>query len=88
MSIKNELNKGFTVGDVTTLKYDDEAKVKVKDFYVLDKMNRKKLLELADLTDTELAKRDVKIEELENEIENIDVGGGGNGGSAGAMSST
>ena len=67
MSIKNELNKGFTVGDVTTLKYDDEAKVKVKDFYVLDKMNRKKLLELADLTDGELAKRDVKIEELENE---------------------
>ena len=83
MSIKDSINKSFTIGDVTTMKYDDEAKVKVKDFYVLDKMNRKKLLELADLTDGELAKRDVKIEELENEIENIDAGGGGNAGSTG-----
>ena len=61
MSIKDEINKGFTVGDITTTKYDDEAIIKVKDFYDLDKLNREKVLQLAGLTDIELAKRDLRI---------------------------
>lgn len=66
MSIKDEINKGFTVGDITTTKYDDEAKIKVKDFYDLDKLNRGKVLQLAGLTDIELAERDIRIDDLEN----------------------
>ena len=46
MSVKDDLNKGFTVGDVTTVNYDDEARIKVKDFYELDKLERTKTLDI------------------------------------------
>ena len=65
MSIKDDINKGFTIGDVTTANYDSEAKIKVKEYYELDKLERSKLLELAGQVDIELGKRDIKIEELE-----------------------
>ena len=69
MSIKDEINKGFTVGDVTTTKYDDEAIIKLEDFYGLDELNRKKVLQLAGLTDIEFAKRDLRLDEIEGNIE-------------------
>ena len=66
--IRDSINRGFTVGDVTTVDYDSEAKIKVKEYYELDKLERKKLLELAEQIDAELAKRDIKLEELEERI--------------------
>ena len=79
--IKDSINKGFTVGDVTTASYDADAKIKVKEYYELDKLERKKLLELAGQIDTELATRDTKIGELEEKIES----GSGTGGSIDGM---
>ncbi len=79
MSIKDNINKGFTIGDVTTVNYDSEAKIKVKEYYELDKLERGKLLELAGQIDIELAKRDMKIEKLEEKIENSGGGGTGDG---------
>ena len=79
MSIKDDINKGFTIGDVTTANYDSEAKIKVKEYYELDKLERSKLLELAGQIDIELAKRDIKIEELEEKIDNSSGGNTGDG---------
>ena len=70
MSIKDNINKGFTIGDVTTTNYDSEAKIKVKAYYELDMLERGKVLELAGQVDVELAKRDIKIEKLEEKIDN------------------
>lgn len=70
MSIKDDLNKGFTIGDITTSKYDDEAQIKVKEYYELDKLERGKLLELAGKTDIELAKRDIRINDIEDRQDN------------------
>ena len=75
--IKDSINKGFTVGDVTTTDFDDEAKIKVKEYYELDKLERKKMLELAGNVDLELAKRDIKIGILEEKIENVGENNGG-----------
>ena len=83
MSVKDNINKGFTIGDITTSKYDDEAKIKVKEYYELDKLERGKLLELAGQVDIELSKRDVKIQELDEKIENSS--GGGSGGTGDGM---
>ena len=77
MSIKDDINKGFTIGDVTTANYDSEAKIKVKEYYELDKLERKKMLELAGNVDLELAKRDIKIGILEEKIENVGENNGG-----------
>ena len=72
MSIRDDLNKGFTVGDVTTTNFDDEAKIKVKDFYELDRLERTKVLELAGRVDIELIKRDTKIENINESVSNIE----------------
>ncbi|MDR2879804.1 MAG: hypothetical protein LBV03_07825 [Fusobacteriales bacterium] len=77
--IKDSINKGFTVGDVTTADYGSEAKIKVKEYYELDKLERKKMLELAENVDTEISKRDIKIGILEEKIKNIS---GNNGNSS------
>ena len=69
MSIRDDLNKGFTIGDVTTVNYDDDAKIKVKDFYELDRLERTKTLELAGRVDIELVKRDTAIESMSENIE-------------------
>ena len=70
MSIKDDLNKPFTIGDVTTVNFDDEARIKVKDFYELDRLERAKTLELAGKVDIELVKRDTEIENIkENAID-------------------
>ncbi len=71
MSIKDDLNKGFTVGDVTTTNFDDEAKIKVKDFYELDRLERAKTLELAGRVDIELVKRDAEIESMSENVTNL-----------------
>ena len=70
--IKDIINKGFTVGDVTTTDFDDEAKIKVKDFYELDRLERKKTLELAGRVDTELVKRDAEIKSISENVSNLE----------------
>ena len=72
MSIRDDLNKGFTIGDVTTVNYDDEARIKVKDFYELDRLERTKTLELAGRVDIELVKRDTAIESMSENISNLE----------------
>lgn len=76
MSIKDSINKGFTIGDITTSKYDSEAMIKVKDYYELDKLEREKLLELAGQIDIELTKRDIETENkflgINNKITNVE----------------
>ena len=72
MSIRDDLNKGFTIGDVTTVNYDDEARIKVKDFYELDRLERTKTLELAGRVDIELVKRDTAIESMSENISNFE----------------
>ncbi len=72
MSVKDDLNKGFTVGDVTTTNFDDEAKIKVKDFYELDRLERTKTLELAGRVDIELVKRDTAIESMSENVSNLE----------------
>ena len=72
MSIRDDLNKGFTIGDVTTVNYDDEARIKVKDFYELDRLERTKTLELAGRVDIELVKRDTAIESMSENVSNLE----------------
>ena len=72
MSIRDDLNKGFTIGDVTTVNYDDEARIKVKDFYELDRLERAKTLELAGRVDIELVKRDTAIESISENVSNLE----------------
>ena len=72
MSIRDDLNKGFTIGDVTTVNYDDEARIKVKDFYELDRLERTKTLELAGRVDIELVKRDTAIESISENVSNLE----------------
>ena len=72
MSIRDDLNKGFTIGDVTTVNYDDEARIKVKDFYELDRLERTKTLELAGRVDIELVKRDAEIESMSENVSNLE----------------
>ncbi|MCP1226655.1 hypothetical protein NK213_19715, partial [Sebaldella sp. S0638] len=72
MSIKDDLNKGFTIGDVSTANFDDEAIIKVKDFYELDRLERTKALELAGRVDIELVKRDSEIENINESVSNIE----------------
>ena len=45
MSIKDEINKSFKVGNLITNNYADKAEINVKDFYDLDKINREKVLQ-------------------------------------------
>ena len=80
MSLKSEINTGFSVGDVTTSSYDESARIKIKDFYFLDELERKKLVKLAEKIDTELAIRDNKLEEIKNKLEDSgsDTGQSGN----------
>ena len=70
--IKDSINKGFTVGEVTTVNFDDEAKIKVKEFYELDRLERKKTLELAGRVDAELIKRDSEIESISKNVSSIE----------------
>ena len=72
MSIRDDLNKGFVVGDITTTNFDDEAKIKVKDFYELDRLERTKTLELAGRVDIELVKRDTEIENIKENASNLE----------------
>ncbi len=72
MSIKDDLNKPFTIGDVTTANFDDEARIKVKDFYELDRLERTKTLELAGRVDVELVKRDTEIENIKENASNLE----------------
>ncbi|MCP1226738.1 hypothetical protein NK213_20140, partial [Sebaldella sp. S0638] len=72
MSIKDDLNKGFTIGDVSTANFDDEAIIKVKDFYELDRLERTKILELAGKVDIELVKRDMEIENMNENVNNLE----------------
>ncbi len=72
MSVKDDLNKGFTIGDVTTVNFDDDAKIKVKDFYELDRLERTKILELAGRVDIELVKRDTNIESINENVSNLE----------------
>ena len=72
MSIKDDLNKPFTIGDVTATNFDDEARIKVKDFYELDRLERTKTLELAGRVDVELVKRDTEIENIKENASNLE----------------
>lgn len=53
-NIKNIVNRGITVGDITVSDYGKDARIKIKDFYILDKINRNRTLELAEAADNEL----------------------------------
>ena len=83
MSIKDEINKSFKVGNLITNNYADKAEINVKEFYELDKLNRGRTLQLAGMTDIELAKingdlgtKDLKLKEIEEKLEELEATGG------------
>ena len=89
MSIKDEINKSFKVGNLITNNYADKAEINVKEFYELDKLNRGRTLQLAGMTDIELAKingdlgtKDLKLKEIEEKLEELEATGGSSEGTS------
>lgn len=61
-AIKDYVNQGFTVGDVTVSTFDETgARIRIKDFYDLDLVERQRIVNLAGKVDVELLNIENKI---------------------------
>lgn len=60
--IKDYVNQGFTVGDITVSTFDETgARIRIKDFYDLDLIERQRIVNLAGKVDVELLGIENKI---------------------------
>ncbi len=60
--IKDYVNQGFSVGDITVSTFDETgARIRIKDFYDLDLVERQRIVNLAGKVDVELINTENKI---------------------------